>query len=86
MGNWAPSYLGVGQDTYGKTWLSISTTKQNDPSKYTSLNYTVEITGDTSGKCKLSNGKYCSGDSYDNCNNEGCTVSLLNDSKREYQY
>lgn len=75
MGNWAPSYLGVGQDKDGKTWLSISNTNQNNPTTYKPLNYTVEITGDISGKCKLSGGKYCSGDGYTDCNDHGCTVS-----------
>ena len=74
MGNWAPSYLGVGQDIYGKTWLAISSTSQNDPSNYKPLNYTVEIVGNTSGKCKLSRGRYCSGNEYDDCNDQGCTV------------
>lgn len=77
QGNWAPSYLGVGQDTYGKTWLSISTTVQNNPKDYKHLDYTVEIVGDgLSGKCRLSGGKYCSGANYDNCNDQGCTVSF----------
>ena len=76
MGNWAPSYLGVGQDTFGKTWLSISSTAQNNPSNYKALNYTVEITGNTSGKCRLSNGQYCAGASYEDCNESGCTVSI----------
>ncbi|KAK0516033.1 hypothetical protein JMJ35_002067 [Cladonia borealis] len=77
MGNWAPSYFGVGQDRNGKTWLSIASTTQNDPSSYTPLNYTVKITGDTSGNCGLTNGQYCSGDNYEDCNTEGCTVELL---------
>ncbi len=76
MGNWAPSYLGVGQDPYGKTWLSISSTAQNNPTNYRALNYTVEIVGNTSGKCKLSKGQYCSGEYYDDCNDYGCTVSF----------
>ena len=74
MGNWAPSYLGVGQDTFGKTFLAIASTAQNNPKNYKPLNYTVEIVGDTSGRCKLSNGRYCSGDDYDDCNDQGCTV------------
>ncbi len=74
MGNWAPSYFGVGQDLNGKTWLSIASTAQNVPSFYTPLNYTVKITGDTSGNCGLSNGQYCSGNKYEDCNTEGCTV------------
>ena len=76
MGNWAPSYLGVGQDDFGKTWLSIASTVQNDPSNYTALDYSVEITGDISNKCRLSGGWYCSGLDYEDCNNYGCTVSL----------
>lgn len=77
MGNWAPSYLGVGQDVYGKTWLSISSTAQNNPSSYSPLNYTVTIQGETSGNCRVSNGKYCSGNNYDDCNDQGCTVELM---------
>lgn len=76
VGNWAPSYLGVGQDGSGKTWLSIASTAQNNPSSYKALNYTVEITGDTSGKCRLSSGQYCSGTNYEDCNENGCTVSF----------
>lgn len=76
MGNWAPSYLGVGQDVLGKTWLSIASTAQNNPSSYKALNYSVEITGNISGKCRLSSGQYCSGANYENCNANGCTVSL----------
>lgn len=77
MGNWAPSYLGVGQDPFGKTWLSIASTAQNLPSNYKALNYTVEITGDISGTCRLSDGQYCSGASYEDCNESGCTVSFF---------
>ncbi|KAL9134613.1 MAG: hypothetical protein Q9175_004198 [Cornicularia normoerica] len=77
MGNWAPSFLGVGQDIYGKTWLSISSTAQNNPSSYSPLNYTVTIQGNTSGNCRVSNGKYCSGDNFDDCNDQGCTVELM---------
>lgn len=77
MGNWAPTFLGVGQDVYGKTWLSISSTAQNNPISYSPLNYTVTIQGDTSGNCRVSNGKYCSGDNFDNCNEQGCTVELM---------
>ena len=77
MGNWAPSYLGVGQDMNNKTWLSISSTAQNNPSDYQPLNYTVEIIGDTSGNCRLQNGQYCTGEDYSNCNQQGCTVSTI---------
>ncbi|KAL9592669.1 MAG: hypothetical protein Q9179_006485 [Wetmoreana sp. 5 TL-2023] len=75
-GNWAPTYFGVGQDLHGKTWLSISSTKQNNPKSYSPLDYVAEIVGDDlSGKCRLKDGKYCSGDNYDDCNDTGCTVS-----------
>ncbi|KAL8778638.1 MAG: hypothetical protein Q9213_007328 [Squamulea squamosa] len=74
-GNWAPTYFGVGQDPYGKTWLSISSTKQNNPKSYSPLDYDAEIVGDDlSGKCKLKSGKYCSGNIYDDCNDTGCTI------------
>ena len=75
MGNWAPAYLGVGQDIYGKTFLAIASTAQNNPTNYKPLNYTVEIVGHISGKCKLKDGKYCSGAGYNQCNDKGCTVS-----------
>ena len=75
MGNWAPSYFGVGQDVYGKTFLSISTTAQNDPSKYRPLNYTVKISGDISGNCGHINGQYCTGEDFSICDQYGCTVS-----------
>ncbi len=77
QGNWAPTYFGVGRDIYGKTWLSIASTAQNDPTDYQPLDYIVEIIGDQlSGKCRLSHGKYCSGDNYEICNDKGCTVCI----------
>ncbi|KAK8209225.1 hypothetical protein IWZ01DRAFT_436586 [Phyllosticta capitalensis] len=74
VGNWAPLNLGVGYKD-GRAWLAIF---QNKPTTYARLNFTVELVGDNmSGKCKYSNGQYCSGDDYDNCNeNDGCTVSV----------
>ena len=77
MGNWAPSYLGVGKDIYGKTFLAIATTAENNPLNYKPLNYSIEIVGNLSGRCKLKDGRYCSGENYDDCNNKGCTVSRL---------
>jgi SUN family beta-glucosidase len=80
-GNWAPSYLGVGKDTYGKTFLSIATTIDNDPINYRPLDYAVEIVsegdGSLSGSCRLHNGAYCfTGlDGVKTCNELGCTVS-----------
>ncbi|KAL8971436.1 MAG: hypothetical protein Q9197_003270 [Variospora fuerteventurae] len=77
-GNWAPTYFGVGQDTYGKTWLSIASTRQNNPKSYSPLDYVAEIVGDgLSGKCRLTDGRYCSGSNYDDCNDMGCTVQLM---------
>ena len=49
VGNWAPVVLGVGTDTYGKTWLSIQTTIQNKPMDYKNLNFAVEIQGQFGG-------------------------------------
>ncbi|KAL8673986.1 MAG: hypothetical protein Q9168_001629 [Polycauliona sp. 1 TL-2023] len=77
-GNWAPTYFGVGQDPFGKTWLSIASTKQNKPTSYSPLDYDAEIVGDDlSGSCKLKSGKYCSGDKDEDCNDTGCTVELM---------
>ena len=80
-GNWAPSVLGAGRDTYGKTWLSIFTTIDNLPKNYRPLDYAVEIVpegdGKLSGKCCLKNGLYCFTDPFGatTCNERGCTVS-----------
>ena len=64
-GNWAPITLGVGTDTYGKSWLSIQSTQQNFPTTYKALDYTIELIGDLSGTCFFTqdssgNGLYCS--------------------------
>ncbi|KAK7548443.1 hypothetical protein IWX49DRAFT_231806 [Phyllosticta citricarpa] len=74
VGNWAPLNLGVGYKD-GRAWLAIF---QNKPTTYARLNFTVELVGDNmSGRCKYSNGQYCSGENYDDCNeNDGCTVSV----------
>lgn len=81
QGNWAPTVLGVGKDVFGKTWLSIFTTIDNNPIDYQPLDYDVELVaekgGSLSGKCKLKRGKYCSGDQYEDCNDRGCTVCLF---------
>ena len=75
-GNWAPTYFGVGQDLSGKTFLSIASTKQNNPVKYSPLDFVAEITGGgLSGKCRVKDGQYCSGETYNECNGSGCTVS-----------
>jgi len=80
-GNFAPMNLGVGYSS-GAAWLSIF---QNQPTTNAKLDYTVELVGDNGGfdnfvgKCKYSNGQYCSGDNYENCSSDGagCTVSVL---------
>ena len=78
MGNWAPTYFGVGADLTGRTFLSIATTSDNQPTNYEPLDYTAEIVGDgLSGKCRLKDGQYCSGVAYDDCNDVGCTVSIF---------
>lgn len=78
QGNWAPTYFGVGRDVYGKTWLSIASTAQNLPTDYKPLDYCVELlpadNGQLSGNCRVSGGQYCSGDNYEKCNDQGCTV------------
>lgn len=69
-GNFAPMNLGVGYSN-GAAWLSIF---QNAPTTNAKLEFTVEIVGDgISGKCKYSNGQYCSGTSCSSTT--GCTVS-----------
>ncbi|KAB2578373.1 Sun domain protein [Lasiodiplodia theobromae] len=74
IGNWAPINLGVGYSA-GAAWLSIF---QNKPTTLEKLDFNVEIQGDNmSGTCKYIVGKgFCSGKTYDSCNNDGCTVSV----------
>lgn len=70
VGNWAPVNAGVGRDTSGTTWLSII---PNTPTNtYGTLNFTITIEGDVSGKCSYSSGTY-----YNNGveSSTGCTVS-----------
>jgi len=77
-GNWAPLNLGVGYSA-GFAWLSIF---QNSPTTNEKLDFTVEIVGENgganmNGKCRYSNGQYCSGDNYQTCSSTtGCTVSF----------
>jgi len=73
VGNSAPANLGVGFNN-GNAWISLF---ENAPTTNAKLDYTVEITGNNVvGKCKYSNGQYCSGDDYSDCNSSaGCTVS-----------
>jgi hypothetical protein len=75
LGNYAPLNLGVGYSG-GRAWLSIF---QNSPTTNAKLDFTIELVGDNMvGKCKYSNGQYCSGDNYQNCSpTTGCTVSIL---------
>ncbi|KAF4313246.1 putative sun domain protein [Botryosphaeria dothidea] len=74
IGNWAPINLGVGYSN-GAAWLSIF---QNKPTTYEKLDFNIELKGDNmSGTCKYIVGKgFCSGSSYDSCNDDGCTVSV----------
>ena len=91
-GNWAPINFGVGQDVYGKTWLSITSTKQNNPVSWKDLDYNVEIKGELGGPCfyvyKNGKGYYCSKGSLSNydlgsCQTQetnlvpGCTAQLM---------
>lgn len=71
FGNFAPGNLGVGYAD-GRAWLSITA---NHPTQMTAqLPYTIEIVGGDS-KCRYRSGQYCTGDNYENCGSEGCTVS-----------
>ncbi|KAM0176422.1 hypothetical protein ACHAPC_009231 [Botrytis cinerea] len=72
LGNWAPVNAGVGKDASGNTWLSII---PNTPTNtYGTLDFTITIEGDVSGKCSYSSGTY-----YNNGveSSTGCTVSVL---------
>lgn len=73
-GNYAPVNIGVGYSS-GAAWLSIF---QNYPTTTSELDFSIEIEatdGTLSGTCKYSNGQFCSGDDYSDCNTRaGCTV------------
>lgn len=83
LGNYAPLNLGVGWSS-GMAWLSIF---QNSPTTDAKLDFTIEIVGNDggfsnlNGRCKYSNGQYCSGNNYENCSpTTGCTVSTHSES------
>ena len=92
-GNWAPAVFGVGMDENGKTWLSIQSTIQNNPSSYKDLDFTVELQGDFGGAvCYYTNGHYCTSGSPENYQSSncqttstakvpGCTVSHASEAK-----
>ncbi|TGO49910.1 hypothetical protein BCON_0196g00060 [Botryotinia convoluta] len=81
LGNWAPVNAGVGRDASGTTWLSII---PNTPTNtYGTLNFTITIEGDVSGKCSYSSGTY-----YNNGveSSTGCTVSILSGGTATYVF
>ena len=49
VGNFAPSYVGAGTDENGKTWLSITSTQQQNPANYQPLDFSIELQGDFGG-------------------------------------
>ncbi|RDW77160.1 hypothetical protein BP6252_05213 [Coleophoma cylindrospora] len=71
IGNWAPLNMGLGQSTSGITYLSLF---QNSPTNTDGcLDFSINITGDVSGKCSYSNCKY-----YLNGveSSTGCTITV----------
>ena len=48
-GNWAPVVIGAETDSTGATWLSIMTSRQNNPTNYQELDYSIELEGDFGG-------------------------------------
>lgn len=49
VGNFAPLYFGVGTDTSDKTWLSITSTQQQNPANYQNLDYSIALQGEFGG-------------------------------------
>ncbi|ESZ99503.1 hypothetical protein SBOR_0068 [Sclerotinia borealis F-4128] len=81
VGNWAPVNAGVGKDSSGTTWLSII---PNTPTNtYGTLDFTITIEGDVSGKCSYSSGTY-----YNNGveSSTGCTVSITSGGTATYVF
>ncbi|KAK7970463.1 hypothetical protein PG996_001108 [Apiospora saccharicola] len=54
-GNWAPTNLGIGENSEGITYLSIF---PNWPTSTALLDFNIKITGDVTDKCTLEDGKY----------------------------
>ncbi|KAF2757703.1 SUN-domain-containing protein [Pseudovirgaria hyperparasitica] len=76
VGNYAPANIGIGFKD-GKGWISI---QQNAPTTYEKLDFTITIEGDDiNGNCRYDAGKqaYCSGADYEDCNDLGCTTTVL---------
>jgi hypothetical protein len=48
-GNWAPVVIGTETDSSGATWLSMMTSRQNDPTNYKELDFSIELVGDFGG-------------------------------------
>ncbi|KAF2746254.1 glycoside hydrolase family 132 protein [Sporormia fimetaria CBS 119925] len=78
IGNWAPVNLGAGFDAESQTaYISLFPNAPTNPDAR--LNFTVELKADAgmSGRCKYFDGRYLSGDNYeDELDPKGCTVGL----------
>jgi hypothetical protein len=78
-GNWAPVNLGVGQDTYGIKYLSLFQNAPTNPDGV--LDFNIKITGDFSGSCAYTNGKfYKNGEE----SKSGCTIGSTGDVTFEF--
>lgn len=71
LGNWAPVNAGVGQGSDGVTFISLFPNVPTNPDG--TLDYTIKITGDVSGSCEYTGGKYYSNGVE---SSTGCTVSV----------
>ncbi|MCJ1414090.1 hypothetical protein MMC32_000415 [Xylographa parallela] len=82
VGNFAPSYIGVGTDENGKTWLSITSTQQQDPANYQPLDFSIELQGDFGGSnaCHMTvkdgTAHYCSTGSPGNFDPSSCKTYI----------
>jgi hypothetical protein len=71
MGNWAPVNVGVGVGAGDITYISVFPNVPTNPDG--TLDYSIKITGDVTGNCEYSGGKYYSNGAE---SPTGCTVSF----------
>ncbi|KAF2199566.1 SUN-domain-containing protein [Delitschia confertaspora ATCC 74209] len=75
-GNYAPMNLGVSYDSdVSRAFISLF---ENEPTTDVKLDFAVELLldGPSGMKCKYSNGRWCTGDNYEKCNDHNCDVSF----------
>lgn len=79
LGNWAPLNIGVGKGLSGGTFISLFPNAPTNPDGV--LDFNIKITGDVSGSCSYSGGKYYSNGAE---SPTGCTVGVTGTATFEF--